>query len=105
VETNATRRGYLERGMMAEWAEAQATRNAEIQANNNGVKKQRDEINISGNDIARCNMITKLMGQVIGNMMAESHGMIMKWTRTETKVSADPTSALMADAIGGLSYI
>jgi hypothetical protein len=50
-------------------------------------------------------MITKLMGQVIGNMMAESHGMIMKWTRTETKVSADPTSALMADAIGGLSYI
>jgi hypothetical protein len=46
VETNATRRGYLERGMMAEWAEAQATQNAEIQANNNGVKKQRDEINI-----------------------------------------------------------
>ncbi len=48
--------------MMAEWAEAQAVRNAEIQAQNDSVKKQRDEIITKGNETARRNMITKLMG-------------------------------------------
>jgi hypothetical protein len=62
AETNATRKGYLERRMMAEWAETQATRNMEIQASNDAVKKQRDEIIMKGNDMARRNMITKLMG-------------------------------------------
>jgi hypothetical protein len=62
AETNATRRGYLERRMMAEWAEAQDTQNAEIQANNNAVKKQRDKIIMKGNDMARCNMINKTHG-------------------------------------------
>jgi hypothetical protein len=98
-ETNATRRGYLERRMMAEWAEEQAAQNAEIQANNDAVKKQRDEIIMKGNDMARRNTITKLMGQVMGDMMAESRRMIMKWSRTEPKDPKDRTSALMADTI------
>jgi hypothetical protein len=39
------------------------------------------------------------MGQVMGDMTAESQQMIMKWRRTEPKDSNDPTSALMADSI------
>ena len=39
-ENNTMRRGYVERRMMAEWAEKQALRNAEIQAQNDAIKKQ-----------------------------------------------------------------
>jgi hypothetical protein len=41
------------------------------------VKKQRDEKIMNGNDMARHNMITKFMGQVMGDMMVESHRMVM----------------------------
>jgi hypothetical protein len=99
AETNATRRGYIERRMMAEWAEAQAVQNAEIQVQNDSVKKQRDEIITKGNETARHNMITKLMGQVMGDMTAESRRMVMKWKQTEPKDPHDPLSALMADTI------
>jgi hypothetical protein len=99
AETNTTRRGYMERRMMAEWAEVQATKNAAIQAENDSIKKQRDEIIAKGNDAARKNTITKLMGQVMADMTAESRRMIMKWHRTEPKDPNDPASALMADTI------
>lgn len=62
----------MERAMMVEWAEAQATQNAEIQANNDAVKKQRDEIIAKGKVVTRRNTITKPMGQVMGDMTAES---------------------------------
>jgi hypothetical protein len=62
AETNATRKGYMERRMMTEWAETQAARSAEIQARNDSIKKERDEIITKGNDTARRNIITKLMG-------------------------------------------
>jgi 8-oxo-dGTP pyrophosphatase MutT (NUDIX family) len=42
-------------------------------------------------------MITKLMGQVMGDMTAEPRRMAMKWNRTETKDPNDPESASMAD--------
>ncbi len=64
---------------MAEWAEAQATLNTEIQAENDAIKKQRDEIIVKGNETTRKNTITKLMGQVMGDITAESRRMIMKW--------------------------
>lgn len=32
---------------------------------------------MKGNDMARHNMITKFMGQVMGDMMVESHRMVM----------------------------
>jgi hypothetical protein len=85
--------------MMAEWAERQAAINAEIQANNDAIKKQRDEIIAKGSDTARKNIITKLMGQVMGDMTTESRRMVMKWSRTEPKDSSDPESAMMADNI------
>jgi hypothetical protein len=73
VESNSTRRGYLERRMMAIWAAKQVERNAEIQANNDANKKQRDEIIAKGNETARENMITTLMGEVLGDMTAETN--------------------------------
>jgi hypothetical protein len=99
AETNVTRRGYNERRMMAEWAEIQAEKNAEIKAKNDTVKKQRDEIVVKGNETARKNTITNLMGKVMGDMTAESRRMIMKWKRTEAKDPNDPLSALMANTI------
>jgi hypothetical protein len=84
---------------MAEWAERQAAINAEIQAKNDAIKKQRDEIIAKGSDTVRKNIITKLMGQVMGDMTAESRRMVMKWSRTEPKDPSDPESAMMADNI------
>jgi hypothetical protein len=72
AETNSVRRGYLARRMMATWATRQAGRNAEIQASNDSIKKQRDEIITKGNEAARKNMIMNLMGKVLGDMTAES---------------------------------
>jgi hypothetical protein len=97
AETNTTRRGDMERRMMAEWAEAQVALNAEIQAENDAIKKQRVEIIDKGNETTRKNTITKLMGQVMGNMTVESRRMIMKWKQTEPKDPNDPMSAFMAD--------
>jgi hypothetical protein len=99
AETNSVRRGYLERRMMATWATRQAGRNAEIQANNDAIKKQRDEIIAKGNEVARKNMITSLMGKVLGDMTAESRQMIMKWQCVEAKDPNDPESILKADNI------
>jgi hypothetical protein len=53
AETNMTRRGYIERRMMGEWAKQQEKVNAETQANNDAIKKQRDEIIVEGNYTAR----------------------------------------------------
>jgi hypothetical protein len=53
AENNVTRQGYLECRMMAEWAEAQAICNAEIQAQNDSIKKQRDKIIAKGNEMAQ----------------------------------------------------
>jgi hypothetical protein len=52
------------------------------------IKKETDELITKGNDKARRNTIIKLMGQVMGEMTAESRRMIMKWKRTEP---TDPT--------------
>ncbi len=79
AENNATRRGYLERRMMVEWAEEQARHNAEIQALNDSIKKQSDEIIAKGNEMTQKNTITQLMGKVMGDMTAESRRMVMKW--------------------------
>jgi len=61
-EPNNVRRGYMERRMMAEWAEEQSKINVIIKATNNTIKKQRDEIIVKGNESTRKNTITKLMG-------------------------------------------
>ncbi len=61
VENNATRQGCLEHRMMAKWAEAQARCNAEIQALNDSIKKQRDEIIAKGNETTQKNTIIQLM--------------------------------------------
>jgi hypothetical protein len=37
AEMNATRKGYMERKMMAEWAQEQTAQNAEIQARNDSI--------------------------------------------------------------------
>jgi len=50
AEASNVRRGYLERSMMAQWAEEQAKLNATIKATNDTIKKQRDEIITKGND-------------------------------------------------------
>jgi len=42
AEASDVRRGYLERSMMAQWAEEQAKVNATIKATNDTIKKQRD---------------------------------------------------------------
>lgn len=99
AETNDVRRGYMERSMMAQWAEKQAKVNATIKATNDTIKKQRDEIIAKGNESTRKNMITKLMGQVMADMTSESRRMVMKWLRTEAKDPKDPESALKADTI------
>jgi hypothetical protein len=70
-----------------------------LRAENDAIKKQRDKIIAKGNETTRKNTITKLMGQVMGDMTAESRRMIMKWKRTEPKDPNDPMSALMADTI------
>jgi len=98
-EPNDVRRGYMERSMMAEWAEAQAKINATIKATNDTIKKQRDEIIAKGNESTRKNVITKLIGQVMADMTTESRRMVMKWVRSEKKDPADPESALKADTI------
>jgi hypothetical protein len=72
AESDTTRRGYVERRLMAQWARTQAIRNAEIQARNDATKKKRDEIIAIGNDTTRKNTITTLMGKVLGDMTAES---------------------------------
>jgi hypothetical protein len=41
AEMNATRKGYMERRMMAKCAEVQAAQNAEIQARNYSTKKRK----------------------------------------------------------------
>jgi hypothetical protein len=84
-EKNDVKRGYMERSMMAEWAERQANANAIIKAMNDTIKKQRDEIIARGNETTRKNTITKLMGQVMADMTSESRRMVMKWVRNETK--------------------
>jgi hypothetical protein len=84
-EPNNVRRGYMERRMMAEWAEEQSKINVIIKATNNTIKKQRDEITVKGNESTRKNMITKLMGQVMADMTSESRCMVMKWVRNEKK--------------------
>jgi hypothetical protein len=58
--------------MMAQWASLQAMRNAEIQAWNDAMKKERDEIIAKGNEMTRKNIITSLMGKIMGDMTAES---------------------------------
>ncbi len=63
AETNSTRRGFLERRMMAQWASLQAMRNAEIQARIDAIKKERDDIIAKGNEMTRKNVITSLMGK------------------------------------------
>jgi hypothetical protein len=98
VEASDVRRGYLERSMLAQWAEEQAKVNATIKATNDIIKKQLDEI-IEGSDATRKNTITQLMGQVMADMTAESRWMVMKWVRTETKDPNDPDSAFKADTI------
>jgi hypothetical protein len=85
--------------MMADWAEEQAKANATIKATNDTIKKKRDEIIATGNETTRKNMITKLMGQVMADMTAESRHMVMEWTRLDAKDPADPESALKADTI------
>jgi len=57
------------------------------------------EIIATGNETTRKNMITKLMGQVMADMTAESRHMVMEWTRLDAKDPADPESALKADTI------
>jgi hypothetical protein len=99
AEVNDVRRGYMERSMMAQWAEKQAKVNATIKATNDTIKKQRDEIIAKGNESTRKNMITKLMGQVMADMTSESRRMVMKWARMEAKDPKDPESALKADTI------
>ena len=99
AETSDVRRSYMERRMMAEWAERQAKINATIKAANDTIKKQRDEIIARGNDTTRKNTITKLMGQVMADMTSESRRMVMKWVRKEEKNLSDPESVLKADTI------
>ena len=99
AQADPTLRGYMERRMMADWAEEQAKTNAEIKAKNDTIKKQRDEIVAKGNEAARKNVITGLMGKVLADMTVESRRMIQNWKRTEPKDPADPLSALMADNI------
>jgi hypothetical protein len=99
AKTNDVRRGYMERRMMAQWAEEQAKMNATIKATNDMIKKQRDEIIAKGNESTRTNMITKLMGKVMADITSEPRCMVMKWARTETKDPTDPESALKADMI------
>ncbi len=99
AETNATRKGYLERCMMAAWAARQVECNAEIQANNDAVKKEHEEIITKGNKAARKDTIKSLMGKFLGNMAAESRQMVMKWQRTYAKDPTDPESDLKADNI------
>jgi hypothetical protein len=48
--TSIERREYIERTMMAEWAKLQAVTNAAIQAKNDTIKKQHNEIIAKGND-------------------------------------------------------
>jgi hypothetical protein len=48
----------MEHGMMAEWAEEQAKINATINARNDTIKKQQDEIIAKGNKSNRKNTIT-----------------------------------------------
>jgi hypothetical protein len=43
----------MECRMMAQWASLQAMRNAEIQARNDAVKKERDEIIAKGNEMTQ----------------------------------------------------
>jgi hypothetical protein len=64
---------------MAEWAEAQVEHNKEIQAQNESIKKQRDDIISKGNETAFKNTITQFLGKVMGDMTAESRRMVMKW--------------------------
>jgi hypothetical protein len=99
VEASNVRRGYLERSIMAQWAEEQAKVNATIKATNDTIKKQCDEIIAKGNDATRKNTIMQLMGQVMADMTAESRRMVMKWVRTETKDPNDLESAFKADTI------
>jgi hypothetical protein len=82
-----------------------AARNAEIWAGYDSIKKQRDRIITKGSKVAHKNTIIKLTGQVMGDMIAESRRMIMKWKKTETKVPNDPRSAFMRDTIEGISKI
>ncbi len=44
AESNTTRRGYFEHRIMAKWTETQAEHSAEIQSQNDSIKKQRGEI-------------------------------------------------------------
>ena len=99
AQADPTLRGYIERRMMADWAVEQAKLNAEIKAKNDTTKKQRDEIVIKGNQAARKNVITGLMGKVLSDMTAESRRMVQNWKRTEKKDPTDPRSVLIADNI------
>ncbi len=78
AKPDLTLRGYMERHMMADWAEVQAKINAEIKAKNDTIKKQRDEIVAKGNE----NVITGLIGKVLADMTVESRRMVQNWKRT-----------------------
>jgi hypothetical protein len=82
--------------MMADWAEEQAKANVTIKVMNDMIKKKRDGLIATGNETTRKNMITKLMGQVMAYMTAESRRMVMKWTQMDAKDPADPESTLKA---------
>ena len=82
AQADPTLRGYTERRMMADWAVEQAKKNAEIKAKNDTIKKQRDEIVVKGNQAARKNVITGLMGKVLSDMTAASHRMVQNWKQT-----------------------
>jgi hypothetical protein len=99
VQADPTLHGYMERRMMADWAEEQAKTNTEIKAKNDTIKKQRDEIVAKGNEAARKNVITGLMGKVLADMTVESRRMVQNWKRTEPKDPTDPLTTLMADNI------
>jgi hypothetical protein len=97
AQPDLTLRRYMECRMMVDWAEVQAKTNAEIKAKNDTIKKQRDEIVAKGNETARKNVITGLMGKVLADMTVESQRMVQNWKRMEAKDPYDPQSVLMAD--------
>ncbi len=87
AEQDPTEREYVEREMMAEWAKKEEIKNANIWAQNDAIKKQRDEIIAQGNLTARQNKMTSLiMGQVLADMTVDYRRMVMHWQR----MSIDP---------------
>jgi hypothetical protein len=71
AQTDPMLHGYMEQRMMADWAEEQAKTNVEIKAKNDAIKKQCNKIVAKGNEAARKNVITGLMGKVLADMTVE----------------------------------